>query len=176
MISWMDQSASSSALRVVMTVLDDQVGYPINPRLLDRAFFIRIPSRDALPLGDVNKTVESADITVSLDALSEMFKTDRALPAQIEDRISTLIEATNRLGVPLSERTITDVVRYVSAVLPYMTCPPLEVLDYALSQRAVPYLLATARVEALEKLPEILCDMKKSIQLMNEPLALPPLE
>ncbi|MBQ3170272.1 MAG: hypothetical protein IJB99_10985 [Clostridia bacterium] len=176
MISWMDQSASSSALRVVMTVLDDQVGYPINPRLLDRAFFIRIPSRDALPLGDVNKTVESADITVSLDALSEMFKTDRALPAQIEDRISTLIEATNQLGVPLSERTVTDVVRYVSAVLPYMTCPPLEVLDYALSQRAVPYLLATARVEALEKLPEILCDMKKSIQLMNEPLALPPLE
>ena len=176
MISWMDQSASSSALRVVMTVLDDQVGYPVNPRLLDRAFFIRIPSRDALPLGDVNKTVETADITVSLDALSEMFKTDRALPAQIEDRISTLIEATNQLGVPLSERTITDVVRYVSAVLPYMTCPPLEVLDYALSQRAVPYLLATARVEALEKLPEILCDMKKSIQLMNEPLALPPLE
>ncbi|MBR3928131.1 MAG: hypothetical protein IKJ65_03920 [Clostridia bacterium] len=176
LISWMDQSKSSSALRIVMTVLDDQVGYPVNPRILDRAFFMRIPSRDVAHLSGVLKTVESADVTVSLDALSEIFKTDRPLPAQIEDRLNAFIEATNAIGVPLSERTITDISKYISAVLPYMTCSPMEVLDYALSQRAVPYLLATARVEALNELPEILCDMKKSLQLMNEPLALPPLE
>lgn len=176
MISWMDQSHDISALRVVMTVLDDQVGYPINPRILDRAFFIRISSRDVSHLGGISSGAESAFVTVSLDALGEIFHTDRALPAQIEDRLNAFIEATNAIGVPLSERTIKDIARYVSAVLPYMTCTPMEVLDYALSQRAVPYLLATARVEALSKLPEILCDMKKSLQLMNEPLALPPLE
>ncbi len=176
MLSWMDQAQSASALRVIMTVLDDQVGYPINPRVLDRAFFMRIPSRDVARLSGILTSVESADVTVSLDALGEVFNTERTLPAQIEDRLNAFIEATNALGVPLSERTIKDVAKYVSAVLPYMTCPPMEVLDYALSQRAVPYLLATARVEALQKLPEILCDMKKSLQLMNEPLALPPLE
>jgi len=176
MLSWMDQSKSSSALRVIMTVLDDQVGYPVNPRILDRAFFMRIPSRDISHLSGILNAVENADVTVSLDALGAVFNTDRALPAQIEDRLNAFIEATNALGVPLSERTIKDITRYISAVLPYMTCPPMEVLDYALSQRAVPYLLATARVEALNKLPEILCDMKKSLQLMNEPLALPPLE
>lgn len=176
MLSWMDQSQSSSALRIIMTILDDQVGYPVNPRILDRAFFMRIPSRDVARLSGVLTNVESADVTVSLEALGEIFNTERTLPAQIEDRLNAFIEATNALGVPLSERTIKDVAKYVSAVLPYMTCSPMEVLDYALSQRAVPYLLATARVEALQKLPEILCDMKKSLQLMNEPLALPPLE
>lgn len=176
MLSWMDQAQGTSALRVIMTVLDDQVGYPVNPRILDRAFFMRIPSRDVAHLSGILNAVESADVTVSLDALGEVFNTERALPAQIEDRLNAFIEATNALGVPLSERTIKDIAKYVSAVLPYMTCTPMEVLDYALSQRAVPYLLATARVEALNKLPEILCDMKKSLQLMNEPLALPPLE
>ena len=176
MISWMDQNQASSALRIVMTVLDDQVGYPVNPRILDRAFFMRIPSRDVSQVSGLLTKVENADTAVSLDALREIFKTDRPLPAKIEDRLNAFIEATNALDVPLSERTIKDITAYLSAVLPYMTCSPIEVLDYALSQRAVPYLLATARVEALQKLPEILCDMKKSLQLMNEPLALPPLE
>ena len=176
LIPWMEENAPSSALRVMMTVMDDQVGYPVNPRILDRAFFMRIAPRETIALSDEPMPVEKAEVTVSLEALSRMFDTTRTLPAQIEDRLNAFIESLSALGYQLSERTVKDVVHYVSAVLPYMTCTAMETLDYALSQRAVPYLLATAKIEVLNKLPELLCDMKKSLELMNEPLPLPPIE
>ena len=176
MIPWIDENAASSTLRVVLTVLDDQVGYPVNPRILDRAFLMRLPARESAFLPENDLGIEAADAAVSMETLSSIFHGNGEIPAQIEDRLNALIESVSALGVQISERTIKDVKKYVKCALPYMTCSPMEVLDYALSQRAVPYILATAREEALEKLPEILCDMKKSLSLMNEPLALPPLE
>ena len=176
MIPWIDENALSSTLRVVMTVLDDQVGYPVNPRILDRAFFMRLPARETAFLPDNNLGTEAAESAVSMETLASIFEVSNEIPAQIEDRLNAFIENVGAVGVQISERTIKDIKKYVCAALPYMTCSPLEVLDYALAQRAVPYILATAREEALEKLPEILCDMKKSLSLMNEPLALPPLE
>lgn len=175
LIPWMEENKDASALRIVMTVLDDQVGYPVNPRLLDRAFFMRMEAEDVCVTED-RQPVTDAGVTVSYEALARVFDTERAVPAQIEDRLNAFIEALSALGCRLSERTVKDIVHYVSAVLPYMTCTPMEILDYAISQRAVPYLLATAKVDVLKKLPEILCDMKKSLALMNEPLPLPPLE
>ena len=64
---------------------------------------------------------------------------------------------------------------YCSAVIPLMTGKPLEALDRAFAQRALPHILATARPQALERLPEILCDLPQSVALINEPLALPPM-
>ncbi len=176
MIPWLDENALSSTLRVVMTVLDDQVGYPVNPRILDRAFFMRLPARESAFLPENDLGAESANATVSMETLADIFDVSHEIPAQIEDRLNAFIENVSAEGIQISERTIKDIKKYVCAALPYMTCSPMEVLDYALAQRAVPYILATAREEALEKLPEILCDMKKSLSLMNEPLALPPLE
>ena len=176
MIPWLDENALSSSLRVMMTVLDDQVGYPVNPRILDRAFFMRLPARESALLPENDLGAEAAEAAVSMETLARIFDGNGEIPAQVEDRLNAFIEAVNAAGVQISERTIKDVKKYVCAALPYMTCSPMEVLDYALSQRAVPFILATAREDALKKMPEILCDMKKSLSLMNEPLALPPLE
>ena len=46
-----------------------------------------------------------------------------------------------------------------------MTATPMQVLDYALAQRAIPQVLATAPVAALHELPK----------LLNQPLVVPEL-
>ena len=65
---------------------------------------------------------------------------------------------------------------YCAAVIPLMTGEAIEALDRAVAQRALPFIMATAQPEALARLPEILCDLPMSISLLNEPLALPPME
>jgi len=171
LIGWFEEN-TASALRVVMTAMDDQLGYPVNPRIWDRAFTLRLEKRDTLNASEV----EPARRTVSLETLKKIFTSVQSLPAEVEERLSSLTEKLASLNQPVSERTLRDIRAYCAGVLPYMTCTPMEILDYALCARAVPYILATAKMSVLEKLPEIFCDLPRSLSLMNHPLPLPPME
>ena len=50
-----------------------------------------------------------------------------------------------------------------------------QVLDLALAQRALPTILASASMEALHELPDLLADMPACLELMAAPIAWPAL-
>ena len=56
-----------------------------------------------------------------------------------------------------------------------MQCSPMKVLDLALAQRALPTILASASMEALHELPDLLADMPACLELMAAPIAWPAL-
>jgi len=174
LITWAEDGERETSLRIAMTVMDDQIGYPLNPRVLDRAFMIRLKRENAPEWGKMKPTVECAAQTVSLDALKRIFSGSQGVPGEVSNRLRILTEKLEKLNVRISARAMGDMYLYCASCIPLMTCPPKQVLDYALSQRAIPHLLATAKLEVLKKLPELLCDMPMCLELMNQPLPLPP--
>ena len=97
------------------------------------------------------------------------------IPAEITERVTQLRKRLAEVGVTLSRRTLCELRAYCAAVQEMMTASPMEILDRAIAQRAMPMILAEANVEALHALPEIMPDMPQSLTLMTEPLPLPPL-
>lgn len=173
--TWAEDPDRETSLRVVMTVMDDQIGYPLNTRLIDRAFMIRLSPAAPTAWTASKPTLKNADKTVSLAAIEKIFApADHTLPGEIVNRMQVLIEKLEKMNISISGRALSDMYAYCAACIPLMTCPPKAVLDYALSQRAIPHILATARIEVLEKLPELLSDMPRCLNLMNLPLPFPP--
>ena len=172
LITWAENRQSS--LRVVMTVMDDQIGYPVNPRILDRAFMIRL-NKQAPGAWEMEKPlVKNAERSVSLAAFEKMFRQEQHIPGEVVNRLQVLREKLAQMNVSISGRALSDMYAYCAACIPLMTCPPKAVLDYALAQRAIPHILATTRLEIIEKLPELLADMPMCLSLMSQPLPLPP--
>ena len=175
LLTYGEDSESEISLRVAMTALDDQLGYPLDTRILDRAFVVRMALPEATGWHAAKPAVACAPQAVSLDALHKIFKTDRDIPGEVESRMSTLLERLSGLRIRLSERTLTDMRAYCAAVIPLMTSSPKKALDYAFAQRALPHILATAKLPVLKQLPDILCDLPVCLSLLNQPLPLPPL-
>lgn len=169
------EDGESESLRVVMTVLDDQIGYPLDTRLLDRAFLVRLPAPDVSTWHAARPAPAPAEKTPSLDAIRRAFHPETEIPGEVEARMHTLLERLKALRITLSARTLEDMRAYCAAAIPLMTAPPKKALDYAFAQRALPYILATARLDTLRRLPELLCDMPISLALLHCPLPLPPL-
>lgn len=169
------EDGESESLRVVMTVLDDQIGYPLDTRLLDRAFLVRLPAPDVSTWCAARPAPAPAEKTPSLDAIRRAFHPETEIPGEVEARMHTLLERLKALRITLSARTLEDMRAYCAAAIPLMTASPKRALDYAFAQRALPYILATARLDVLRRLPELLCDMPISLALLHCPLPLPPL-
>ena len=112
---------------------------------------------------------------MSLETLKKVFDPARDVPGEIAERMKLLRARLAEAGVLLSRRALNDMYAYCAAVSPLMTCSPLEVLDYAFAQRAMPTILASASLDALHALPQLLPDMPRSLGLMVAPLPLPPL-
>ena len=170
-LSFADQ-CKKEGFTILMTCLDDQIGYPLQPRLLDRAFFIRLKNDEegtwlrAQPLPKTDKAP-------TLESIRRIFNTDAEVPGVILDRFRVLSEKLASEGVRISPRTQGDMYAYCAAVIPLMTGDPIEALDRAVAQRALPHILATAKPALISRLPEILCDMPMSVSLLNDPIALP---
>ena len=165
--------ARQQGITLMMTCLDDQIGYPLQSRLLDRAFFIRL----RLPEGNTWRgamTIPDADKAPSLESVRRVFLSPGDVPAEIKSRMELLLQRLGEVGVRITPRALSDMYQYCAAVCPLMTEDKLNALDRAVAQRALPHILATARSEALKKLPEILVDLPRSLQLLSEPIALPP--
>lgn len=169
------EDGENESLRVVMTALDDQIGYPLDARLLDRAFLVRLPAPDIDMWRAAQPVPAPAEKTPSLDAIRRAFHPATEIPGEVEARVHTLLDKLKALRITLSVRTLEEMHAYCAAAIPLMTASPKKALDYAFAQRALPYILATARLDALRKLPELLCDMPVSLALLNCPLPLPPL-
>ena len=163
-------------MKLILTVQDNPVGYALNANLLDRAFFVRfdLPGLD-LPWKPAAVTPHRREGAVSMDALRKLFAQGSEISQEVQDRMMTLRRKLADLGVYFSARALSDMYRYISTVQPMMTCAPMQVLDYALAQRAIPHVLATAPVAALRELPKLLADMPMCLRLMEQPLALPEL-
>ncbi len=161
-------------ITLIMTCLDDNIGYPLQSRVLDRAFTVRIRRGKRGSWGPAPQ-LPNACKAPALESVRRAFA-GTEVPGVITDRFERLCGKLESAGIFLSPRTRSDMYAYCSAVIPLMTGEPIEALDRAVAQRALPHILATAKLSALERLPEIMCDLPLSVSLLNEPLALPPLE
>ncbi len=175
LLTYSEDSERETSVRVWLTVLDDQIGYPLNPRILDRAFFLRLPPRAPGAWSAAGHAPVPAEKTASLAALKRIFSPERGVPREIDDRLRVLIEKLDSFNVHFSPRTLIELRAYCAAVAPLFTQPPKNVFDLALSQRALPYLLATAKVDVLRRLPDILSDLPICLDLLAQPLPLPEL-
>ena len=54
-----------------------------------------------------------------------------------------------------------------------MTAQPMQVLDYALSQRVMPVVLASARLDALRDVSALFVYMPRCLALLDAPLPVP---
>ncbi|MBO4883907.1 MAG: hypothetical protein J5602_01215 [Clostridia bacterium] len=168
--------ALGGALRLILTVQDAGGGAPIGLKLLDRAWLMRLSPEKAdsawHPRGMAMPAPERA---VSMQTLKKVFDTARDVPGEITERMKQLRAKLAEAGVLISRRALDDMYGYCAAVSPLMTCSPVEVLDYAFAQRAMPAILAGASLDALHALPSLLPDMPRSLSLLVAPLPLPPL-
>lgn len=164
----------SDSLRLLFTVRDS--GKPLGGELLERAWLLRLkPEAADTPWLPRETALPCPEKAVSLDALKQIFAPSADVPGEVTERMRVLREKMAACGMLLSRQILNDLYRYCSAVLPYMTCTPLEVLDYALAQRAMPTLLATANLDALHTLNRLLPDMPRCLSLLTSTLPLPPL-
>ena len=145
-------------------------------KLLDRAWLLRLsPERADSDWHPHPKAMPAPERAVSMASLKKVFDPERDVPGEIMERMKLLRGKLAAVGVRISRRALDDMYRYCAAVSPHMTCSPIEVLDYAFAQRAMPAILAGAGLDALHALPSLLPDMPRSLNLMAAPLPLPPL-
>lgn len=167
-------SDQDSPITPILTVLDDQIGYPLDSRLLDRAFFIRIKAPALTRWQRAPKKPANLKAP-SLKAVTAIFNPETDVPGEVTARLNTFEKKLEEMGVTISMRALGDMYAYCAAMIPLMTGSPMQALDRAIAQRALPHLLATCSEDVVAKLPELLIDMPISLSLLNEPLPLPPM-
>ena len=163
-------------LWVALTVQDGPEGLPLPPRLLSRAFLLRLkaPAADqpwkpaALEQGPVKETV-------ALPALTQLLDRTGHLPGAVEDRLARLRQALDQVGYRLDRRTLDEIWLFCGGLIRTGRMEDMDALDAALRQRALPAMLATMELEQLIKLPHLLQDMPRCLELMEQPLPLPAL-
>lgn len=164
----------SPALRVLMTLQDAAQGACVDVRLLDRAWMLRLSPESAdTPWAPRRRVSPQPEKAISWATLHAVFNTEGDVPGEIVERMKVLREKLAAVGVFISRRALDDMYAYCAAVSPLMTASPLEVLDFAFAQRAMPAILASANLDALHALPSILPDMPRSLKLLLAPLPLP---
>ncbi len=160
---------------VVLTAQDSPDGKPLSARLLGRAFLIRLsPAAADAPWKPRPRTTPQPDRSPSLASLHKIFAPSE-IPGEVENRLNALRQGLAGIGWTLDRHTLDQTWAYCAAVTRMMTCTPLEALDWALSQRALPAMLAAMDLPALRVLPSLLTGLPRCKKLMDEPLPLPPL-
>ena len=156
---------------VLMTCQDAGYGYPLDPRLLERAFFIRLKpyvpekwTRQSLP--------RAASAAPGLEAFMRMFTSSAEVSGGNALRMETLIKELTGRGARLSRRTLGEMYEFCAALEQLMAGDKKEALDRAFAMRALPGILAAAPAKLIRELPKLLWDMPISLSLLNEPLAL----
>jgi len=163
-------------LRVAMTVSDMPDGKVLSPDLLDRVWFTRLcPLTEDAPWAPPAAQLPECSKPLALASLLETFA-PKAEPSDVLVlRMNELRRKLARIGVRLSRQALDDTWRYCAAAQPYMRCDERELLDRALSTRAMPWILASAQMTALHELPELLAEYPRCLHLMNQPLPFPAL-
>ena len=174
LLTHLDGPSANPALRLIVAAQDVPSGLPLRARLLDRAFLIRLRG-EAADTDWAPRAVNPAEpeFTVSEEALRAIFAPDaEAVTEAVVQRMQSLRTALSAYGVLLSRRTLNAVWTYCAATTRLMQRDAMAVFDLAFSERVLPAVLATAPLEALHKLPELLKDMPVSLKLLSLPLPL----
>jgi len=167
--------AQGAPVVLMLTAQDAPDGKPLSARLLGRAFLIRLsPATADAPWKPSPRTAPNPGRSPSLAALKKIFAPGE-LPGEVENRLNALRAGLAPLGWTLDRHTLDQTWFYCAAVTRMMTCSPLEALDWALSQRAMPAMLAALDLNALRELPSLLTGLPRCLKLMDQPLPLPPL-
>ena len=170
------QMRNSKGLRTFVSIDDLPDAFPVPAALFDRTYMIRLGHMGAdAPWRPADARPVAYGRAVSLDTLERIFAPANDLPSEMELRMTAIRERLDKIGAPLSRRSLDALWRYCSAVLPYMQCSPMELLDLALSQRGLPTLLSNMPLEGLMQLPDIFKGMERCLKLLDEPLPLPAL-
>jgi hypothetical protein len=168
-------NAQNVPVALLLTAQDAPDGKPLSARLLGRAFLIRLNQTAADASWKPRpRTTPEPGRSPSLASLKKIFAPDE-LPGEVENRLNALRAALAPLGWTLDRHTLDQTWKYCAAATRMMTCSPLEVLDWALAQRALPAMLAAMDLPALRVLPSLLTGLPRCIKLMDQPLPLPPL-
>lgn len=160
--------------RIVMTCQDSASGKPLDPRLLDRAMFIRIEEQPASAVwcAPASGKTDVEDV-ITVEALRRLYPKGAAcISPQVKQAMADIRAQLERYNVRISRRALSDIWTYCAAVTHYMEMSPIEVFDLAFSQRALPMLLATAPVRVLHALPKILAGMPRCLKLLSQPIAI----
>ena len=156
---------------VIMTCQDAGYGYPLDPRLLDRALFIRLKPY-APEKWTRGRLVRASAAAPRLDAFTKMFSSSGEVSGENELRMEALIKELADRGVRLSRRTLSEMYEFCAALEALMSGDRKEALDRAFAMRALPGILASAPAALIRELPKLIWDMPVSISLLNAPIAL----
>jgi hypothetical protein len=163
-----------SDAKLIITAQDSATGEPLDLRLLDRSFMIRINAPDGSAPWERTATSRGkyGDV-VTTRALSALFPVEgRGIAPQVLRAMAALRSALADYGVQISRRALDGMWAYCAAVTPHLQMSPMEAFDLAFAQRALPAILTCAPVEALHALPRLLRDMPRSLGLLAQPLAI----
>ncbi len=167
--------ARNAPVVLMMTAQDAPDGKPLSARLLGRAFLIRLnPTEADAPWKPRARVAPQPGRSPSLAALQKIFAPGE-IPGEAENRLNALRAGLSQLGWTLDRHTLDQTWSFSAAVIRMMTATPLEALDWALSQRALPAMLAAMDLPALRELPGLLTGLPRCKKLMDQPLPLPPL-
>ncbi|MEG1844349.1 MAG: hypothetical protein RR296_08900 [Clostridia bacterium] len=163
-------------LYLVLTVQDAPEGQPMPARLLSRGFLIRL---DATPVEAAWKpsplTPATPERAVALSALERIFAPQDELEPEVENRMNQLRRRLSEIDYAIDRRTLSELWNFCASVQKSSRGPGLDALDRAISERALPTMLAAMDERQLLRLPEFLCDLPRAMTLMAQPLPLPPL-
>lgn len=161
--------------KLIITAQDSATGRPLDPRVLDRSFMIRIDapeSNSPWERASGAKKDKYSDV-ITAGAIKALFPMEgRSVAPQVLRAMAALRSALADYGVRLSRRTLDGMWAFCAAVTPHLEISPMEAFDLAFAQRALPSILAGAPVEALHALPRLLKNMPKSLGLLKQPLAI----
>ena len=155
---------------VVAAVVSD-AGCPLSAEALEQGFLLRIEPVGADVPWQPLRADASAFPPLGMAALEKAFLADDAdMPESITLRLQKLRTALAKYGVCLSRRTLDLMWRYCIAMLNVGGIAPMDVLDMAVAQRALPCILAEAPIDCLRELPQLLSGLPESLALLKKPL------
>lgn len=136
-------------LRFVATINNDHTTEALSPRLIDRAWTIKLPKVKAGTLQQIS-TIEPADEIVSWNALRNTFGVKNPTDTMSEIAREIYIDLINKfklLNISINPRTEIAIKKYWSVAqqifendATYGTDASIVALDYAIAQRILPHI------------------------------------
>ena len=157
--------------RLLLTARDS--GAPLPAGLLNTAFVIRLePEAADTPWHEEQEQPVEPKQAVSREALDQIFRPRaEAVSEEARERMARLRAALGEHGVRLSRRMLDAAWNFCAAAGPLLReHSPMQALDIAIARRILPAVLATAPVEALRALPEMVTDLEECRKLLESPL------
>ena len=161
--------------RLLLTASDE--GSPLATELLDTAFVLWLEPESAdTPWHEEREAPVEPELAVSRAALENIFRPHaEAVTEEVRERMARLRADLAAHGVRLSRRTLDAVWLFCAAAAPLLReRSPMQALDLALAHRALPALLSSTPLEALEAMPEMVTDLEECKKLLERPLPIFP--